>query len=57
MIPKEDVNLRPGQPGVGEKIYRVVQTTFRIVLGDFLIFSGTSHLTVARAEFLAQVPT
>jgi uncharacterized membrane protein len=26
-------------------------------LGAFLVFAGTAHLTVARAEFLAQVPT
>ena len=26
-------------------------------VGLFLVFAGTSHLTVARAEFLAQVPT
>ncbi|MGE5532537.1 MAG: hypothetical protein ACM3VW_10525 [Bacteroidota bacterium] len=29
----------------------------RILLGLFLVFAGTTHLTVARAEFLAQVPT
>ncbi|MUK01307.1 hypothetical protein GM708_04800 [Vibrio cholerae] len=28
----------------------------RIVLGAFLLFAGTAHLTVARAEFAAQVP-
>lgn len=28
----------------------------RIVLGAMLLFAGTSHLTFARAEFLAQVP-
>ena len=54
---KEDVNLQPGQSSVGPKIYQIVQTTFRIVLGAFLLFSGIGHLTVARAEFLAQVPT
>lgn len=53
----EDKNLQPEQPGVGQKIYRIAQTTFRILLGAFLLFAGTSHLTVARAEFLAQVPT
>jgi uncharacterized membrane protein len=57
MINKEDMNLQPGQPSVGPKVYQIVQTTFRIVLGAFLLFAGTSHLTVARAEFLAQVPT
>ena len=28
----------------------------RIFLGSFLLFAGVSHLTWARAEFLAQVP-
>jgi uncharacterized membrane protein len=28
----------------------------RILLGAFLLFAGVSHLTFARAEFLAQVP-
>lgn len=41
----------------GQKIAQAVQTAARILLGAFLIFAGTSHLTVARAEFLAQVPT
>lgn len=34
----------------------VIQTVFRLMLGAFLLFAGISHLTVARAEFLAQVP-
>lgn len=29
---------------------------FRILLGLVLVFAGVSHLTFARAEFLAQVP-
>lgn len=29
----------------------------RIVLGSFMIFAGVGHLTFARAEFQAQVPT
>lgn len=29
---------------------------WRILLGAMLLFAGTSHLTFARAEFLAQVP-
>ncbi len=33
-----------------------IQTVFRLLLGAFLLFAGISHLTVARAEFLAQVP-
>ena len=32
------------------------RTLTRCVLGGFLLFAGTSHLTVARAEFQAQVP-
>lgn len=34
-----------------------LQTALRILLGAFLLFTGVSHLTVSRAEFLAQVPT
>lgn len=33
-----------------------VQTLFRVLLGAFLLFTGVSHLTVARVDFLAQVP-
>ncbi|HZG67411.1 MAG TPA: MauE/DoxX family redox-associated membrane protein [Herpetosiphonaceae bacterium] len=33
-----------------------VQTFFRLLLGALLLFSGIGHLTVARVEFLAQVP-
>ena len=33
-----------------------IQTLFRVLLGASLLFAGTSHLTVARTEFLAQVP-
>ncbi len=29
---------------------------FRLLLGVFLIFTGVTHLTFARVEFLAQVP-
>ena len=32
------------------------QTVFRLLLGAFLLFAGISHLTVSRADFLAQVP-
>jgi len=34
----------------------MVKTIFRILLGLFLLFAGVSHLTLARVEFLAQVP-
>lgn len=33
-----------------------VQTVFRLLLGGTLLLAGVSHLTWARAEFLAQVP-
>ncbi len=33
-----------------------VQTVFRILLGAILLFAGSTHLTIARKEFLAQVP-
>ena len=53
----EDKNPEPGQPGVGQKLYRALKAIFRILLGASLLFAGISHLTVARTEFLAQVPT
>ena len=34
-----------------------MQTALRWVLGLFLLFAGISHLTFARTEFLAQVPS
>ena len=34
-----------------------MRTTARIVLGLFLLFAGTAHLTFGREEFRAQVPT
>ncbi|MFN2138784.1 MAG: hypothetical protein ACK2UK_22700 [Candidatus Promineifilaceae bacterium] len=33
-----------------------VQTAFRLLLGAFLLYTGTAHLTFSRTEFLAQVP-
>lgn len=33
-----------------------IQNVFRVILGSFLLLAGTSHLTWAREEFLAQVP-
>ncbi len=53
----ENKSLQPGQPVMGQKTSRMVQTVVRILLGAVLVFAGTSHLTVARVEFLAQVPT
>lgn len=35
----------------------LVQTIFRLLLGVALLYAGITHLTVARTEFLAQVPT
>ncbi len=34
----------------------LIQTIFRILLGASLLFSGISHLTFNREEFIAQVP-
>lgn len=44
-----DKNKQLKKPGM-------VKTIFRILLGLFLLFAGVSHLTLARVEFLAQVP-
>lgn len=52
----ENKGLQPEQPRMGQKTSRTVQTVLRILLGAFLLFAGISHLTVARVEFLAQVP-
>ncbi|MGL4648351.1 MAG: DoxX family protein [Caldilineaceae bacterium] len=40
-----------------QQMVRIVLACLRILLGAALIFAGISHLTFARAEFLAQVPT
>ena len=45
----DNKNLQPKRHGI-------VRTIFRILLGAFLVFTGVNHLTVARVEFLAQVP-
>lgn len=34
----------------------LTQKILKLILGAFLLFAGTSHLTWARSEFLAQVP-
>jgi uncharacterized membrane protein len=57
MMTAEDKNPEPGQPSTGQKLYQMVKAIFRILLGASLLFAGISHLTVARTEFLAQVPT
>jgi uncharacterized membrane protein len=56
MMTAEDKHPEPGQPSVEQKLYQMVKAIFRILLGAALLFSGVSHLTVARTEFLAQVP-
>jgi uncharacterized membrane protein len=53
----ENKSLQSERPGATRQISRILQTLLRILLGAFLVFAGASHLTVARAEFLAQVPT
>lgn len=49
--------IQPNQMTTAQKIYGYVKAFFRILLGANLLFAGVSHLTVARTEFLAQVPT
>jgi uncharacterized membrane protein len=39
-----------------QKTARLLQTLLRVLLGLSLLFAGLSHLTLARTEFLAQVP-
>ncbi len=56
MLNTENKTPRSEQPSMGQKTSQTLQTVLRILLGLFLVFAGTSHLTVARAEFLAQVP-
>ncbi len=53
----KDTKRQPERPGGIRPIARFLQTLLRLLLGAFLVFTGTSHLMVARAEFLAQVPT
>jgi uncharacterized membrane protein len=38
------------------RVGRVMRAVARLLLGLALTFAGTSHLTVSRAEFQAQVP-
>jgi uncharacterized membrane protein len=40
----------------GSSVREGVRTAARLGLGGILAFAGTTHLTVARAEFRAQVP-
>lgn len=36
---------------------KYVKLLARIILGMFMTYAGTAHLTIARQEFVAQVPT
>lgn len=36
---------------------RYLKTCLRVLLGFFMTYAGVSHLTIARQEFLAQVPS
>jgi len=40
-----------------QKVRWWVQVLLQLLLGVALVFAGISHLTTARVEFLAQVPT
>ncbi len=53
---KQQGSAQSGQPAAGQDRHRTIQAVFRILLGAFLFGAGISHLTVARTEFLAQVP-
>ena len=35
---------------------KFIKAFFKVLLGLFMLFAGISHLTVAREEFVAQVP-
>ena len=35
---------------------KYIKALFKVLLGLFMLFAGISHLTVAREEFVAQVP-
>ena len=48
------MNVRHSNPKIQKP--DIIPTAFRILLGVLLAFAGVSHLTVARTEFLAQVP-
>ena len=36
---------------------KYIKFCFRLLLGLFMTYAGISHLTIARQEFVAQVPT
>ena len=35
---------------------KYVKIIFQVLLGAFMTYAGFSHLTIARQEFVAQVP-
>ena len=37
-------------------ITQVIKAIVKVLMGLFMVFAGFSHLTVAREEFVAQVP-
>ena len=39
-----------------KQVSTIIRTIFRLLLGAALLFTGISHLTWARVDFLAQVP-
>ena len=50
-------NSRSDWAGKLQKVTWAVQVFLQLLLGAALVFAGVNHLTVARVEFLAQVPT
>jgi len=57
IVNTENQSLRSPQSSTGQKTAQAVQTVLRVLLGAFLVFTGITHLTSARTDFLAQVPT
>lgn len=45
------------RPQTGDHGASLAQTSLRVLLGASLLLAGVGHLTWARTEFLAQVPT
>ena len=53
----KEQGLPSEQIGITQQSVRIGLAILRILLGAALIFAGITHLTVARTEFLAPVPT
>ncbi|WP_424466905.1 DoxX family protein [Pseudoclavibacter helvolus] len=49
--------MSPAEPARTTPRTSLPRTVARVLLGLFLVFAGAAHLTFARAEFQAQVPT